>query len=198
MSMSDSELAAFSRRVKNAAHRGYSVALGASYAAELSAEAGVTGYTGSAADLVKLSSKVMAKRAGTTAPMKAVAPPPPPPPPPPAPVAPPPPPAPVEVVPPAPVAPPPAPVEVAAPVEVTDPVEVAAPVEVTDPVEEPIADAQAPTEPPPDTEPAAEDYSTWTKNALLEEADRREIEGHGRMNKGQLIAALMAADKAAV
>ncbi len=54
----------FCRRVKDAALRGYQVALGDYYAAELSAEAGVTGYSGSAADLVVLAEAVLAKRTG--------------------------------------------------------------------------------------------------------------------------------------
>lgn len=58
------DLPEFCRRVKDAALKGYQVALGDHYAAELSAEAGVTGYGGSAADLVKLAEAVLAQRAG--------------------------------------------------------------------------------------------------------------------------------------
>lgn len=64
MSLSDAELTAFIKRMKEAHRRGYGVARSRLYLEVLSQEAGKAGYTDSAADLATLAEEVAAKRAG--------------------------------------------------------------------------------------------------------------------------------------
>lgn len=64
MSLSDAELTAFIKRMKEAHRRGYGVARSRLYLEVLSQEAGKAGYTDSAADLAVLAEEVAAKRAG--------------------------------------------------------------------------------------------------------------------------------------
>jgi len=68
MKMTTTELQAFYRRVVNAAARGYSVAHGDAYASVLAKESGLSGYDGSAKDLVVLSRAALAKRGGQSQP----------------------------------------------------------------------------------------------------------------------------------